>query len=348
LLSGEGIGRFERVTAHQMGGIGVQMRPLGQSGIQASAIGLGTWAVGGWMWGGSEEAECIRAIQASLDTGVNLVDTAPMYGYGRSEEIVGKAIRSRRDRVVLATKCGMVWWGTQGTHFFDKDETAIYRYLGPESICHEVEQSLKRLGVDHIDLYQTHWQDDTTPREDTMATLLDLKAQGKIRAIGVSNIQVSQLKEYQALGAVDSAQEQFSMLDRQIEGELLPHCRSTNVAMLAYSPLALGLLSGRIGPDRKFEGDDLRRGNPRFSAENLTKVAAMLEEMRPVADSRSLTLAQLVIAWTIAQPGLTHALVGARRPEHAAENAVPGDVVLSDDELAVINGAIERHRPGLA
>src|SRR5882724_5273624 len=189
-------------------------RPLGQSGIQASVIGLGTWAIGGWMWGGTDEAKAIRAIQVSLDAGITLIDTAPAYGLGLSETIVGKAVAGRRDKVVIATKCGLVWHVKRGDPFLDEKGKAIHRYLGSESIRYEVEQSLKRLNTDYIDLYQTHWQDVTTPIEETMKTLLDLKKQGKIRAIGVSNCAVEQLEAYRKIGPLDSAQEKYSMLDR--------------------------------------------------------------------------------------------------------------------------------------
>ncbi len=192
-------------------------RPVGQSGIQATVIGLGAWAIGGWSWGGTDEADSIAAIHAALDAGVTLVDTAPAYGLGRSEEIVGKALAGQRDQVVLSTKCGLVWHTQRGNHFFDEDGRPVHRYLGAESIRHEVEQSLKRLQTDYIDIYFTHWQDPTTPIEETMTALLKLKDEGKIRAIGVSNIEVGQLADYEIVGKLDAAQEQFSMIDRAIE-----------------------------------------------------------------------------------------------------------------------------------
>ncbi|MEC9468135.1 MAG: aldo/keto reductase, partial [Pseudomonadota bacterium] len=153
-------------------------REIGRSGIEASAIGLGTWAIGGWMWGGTDEAKSISAIQASIDEGISLIDTAPAYGQGLSEEIVGKAIAGRREKVVLATKCGLVWHTQKGNHFFDYDGKPVHRYLGKDAIVHEVEQSLKRLGTDHIDHYITHWQDPTTPIAETMEALETLKTQG--------------------------------------------------------------------------------------------------------------------------------------------------------------------------
>jgi methylglyoxal reductase len=321
----------------------MRYRPLGASGIETSVVGLGTWAMGGWKWGGTNEAEAIEAIRASINAGVTLIDTAPAYGMGLAEEIVGKAVAGRRDKVILASKCGLAWHTTAGEYFFHQQDKPVHRHLGPESIRYEVEQSLKRLGTDYIDLYQTHWQDSTTPIQDTMAALLDLKEEGKIRAIGVSNVNVEQLEEYWQVGPVDSDQERFNMLDRDAEAELLPYCRQKGMAMLAYSSLALGLLTGKIGPDRQFPGDDQRSENPRFSVENRRKVAAMLESFKPIAQSYGLTIAQLVIAWTVAQPGVTHALCGARNARQAVENAHAGDVNLTADELSAMDEAIQKH-----
>jgi aryl-alcohol dehydrogenase-like predicted oxidoreductase len=326
----------------------MQSRSLGQSGIQASAIGLGTWAIGGAWWGGTDEQDSISAIQAGIDAGITLVDTAPMYGQGLSEELVGRAIKERRDRVVLATKCGLIWWDTKGDHFFDRDGLTVHRYLGPESIQKEVEDSLRRLQTDVIDLYQTHWQETTTPIADTMAKLLELKDQGKIRAIGVSNVEVRHLDEYRAVGAVDSAQEKYSMLDRKLEDAVLPYCREHDIAILAYSPMELGLLSGKMTPGREFEGDDLRKDNPKFTDENINKVNVMLKEFEPIARDHDLTIAQLVNAWTFHQPGITHVLVGSRNPGQARENAKAGEAKLSPDELKTMSEIIDKHRPGLA
>jgi methylglyoxal reductase len=321
----------------------MQTRQIGSTGIEASAIGLGTWAIGGWMWGGTDEAASIAAIRAALDAGVSLVDTAPAYGMGRSEEIVGKAIAGRRDEVVLVTKCGLVWHTTGGRHFFDQDGTPVHRYLGPESIAHELDQSLRRLGTDHIDLYITHWQDPTTPIAETMGALEDLKRAGKIRAIGASNATPADVEAYLAAGTLDAIQEQFSMVHRDIEAELVPLCLRHGVSILSYSSLALGLLTGRIGPDRVFEGDDLRINDPRFSVENRRRVAAFAAEVQPVAAAHGATIAELVIAWTLRQPGITFALCGARNPDQARENARAGAIELDASDLARIDGAAARH-----
>ncbi|MHB1456183.1 MAG: aldo/keto reductase [Armatimonadota bacterium] len=326
----------------------MQYRKLGQSGMDASVIGLGTWAVGGWAWGGTDEQLAIEAIRSSIDTGINLIDTAPCYGLGCSEEIVGKAIKGCRDKVIIATKCGLVWHTDKGIPFFDEDGKPVHRYLGRESIMYEVEQSLERLCTDYIDLYQTHWQDSTTPIEETMSALMDLKDQGKIRAIGVSNALPAEMDQYRAVGPLDSDQELFSMLDRKMEAEVLPYCIKHNIAMLAYSPLGLGILTGKVGIDREFNKDDWRGNHPRYTHENRRKIAEMLAEIAPIASERNLSIAQLVIAWTIMQPGVTHTLCGARTSEHALENAVAGDVVLTDAELASITDTVNRHALGIA
>jgi methylglyoxal reductase len=316
------------------------MREIGASGVKASAVGLGTWAIGGWMWGGTDEAESISAIQASLDAGVTLIDTAPAYGLGRSEEIVGKALKGRRDQAVIATKCGLVWHTQKGRHFFDQDGKPVHRYLGRDAIFHEVEESLKRLGTDHIDLYITHWQDPTTEVSETMDALKDLKTAGKIRAIGASNLDAGDLKAYIAAGGLDAIQERFSMIDREIEKELLPLTTANGISTLSYSSLALGLLSGVIGPDRVFSGDDQRKDNPRFSTGNRRKVAGFAEAVRPVADQHRASVAQIVIAWTLSQPGVTFALCGARNPAQAKDNARAGEIRLSPEEHSTIDRAI--------
>jgi len=320
----------------------MRYRPLGQSSIQASVVGFGAWAIGGWMWGGADEREAVRAIRAALDSGITLIDTAPAYGLGLSEELVGEAIAGRREQVVLATKCGLVWHTGGGRFFFNQGGKPVHRYLGGDSIRYELEQSLKRLRTDYVDLYQTHWQDPTTPIEETMTALVDLKRQGKIRAIGVSNASVGDIRQYQRLGPVDTDQEKYSLLDRGHEAALLPNCREQGIAVLAYSPLANGLLTGKIGPERVFTGDDLRRNNPRFSVENRARIQGVLAQIQPIAKLHGLTLGQLVIAWTLAQPGLTHALVGARDPRQAVENAGASDAILSDEELAAVDAAFRQ------
>mgnify|MGYP000123049020 CR=1 FL=1 len=320
-----------------------QLRAMGGSDVLASAIGVGTWAMGGSMWGGSDERDSVAAIQASIDNGVSLIDTAPGYGLGLAEELVGRAIKGRGDEVVIATKCGLNWHHGRGNHFFDDLGRKVHRYLGRDGILHEIDESLRRLGTDHVDLYITHWQDPTTPIEETMTTLLDLKQVGKIRAIGISNASPEDLAAYLAIGPVDAIQERYSMLDREIERTLLPICRQNNIAALSYSSLSLGLLSGRIGPDRVFRGDDLRKDNPRFSRQNRERVSEFAAALAPLARARDASVAQIVIAWTIAQPGLTYALCGARDATQAVENARAGTIVLGAEDMALIDAAIAAH-----
>ncbi len=318
-------------------------REIGASGIEASVIGLGTWAIGGWMWGGTDEAKSIAAIQASVDAGVTLIDTAPAYGQGVAEDIVGKALKGRREQVVLATKCGLVWHTQKGNHFFDYDGKPVHRYLGKDAIIHEVEQSLTRLGTDYIDHYITHWQDPTTPIAETMEALETLKQQGKIRSIGASNTSVDEVKAYVAAGQLDAIQEEYSMVKRDIEGTLLPVCRENGVSVLSYSSLALGLLSGKIGPDREFTGDDQRKDNPRFSMANRQKVADLMQTIAPIAEAHGATLAQTVIAWTVQQPGITFSLCGARDAAQAVENAKAGQLRLTEAEIAEIDTQARAH-----
>ena len=322
----------------------MQMLPLGQSGIDASVVAFGAWAIGGWMWGGNDESDSIKAIHASIDAGANFIDTAAVYGKGVSEEIVGKAIEGRRDEVVLATKCGLRWDTKAGEfHFNDLEGDAIHKYLDPKSLEQELEDSLRRLKVDVIDLYQTHWQTETTPIEETMACLMKMKEAGKIRAIGVSNATPAEMDRYRAVGPLDTDQEKYSMLDRGMEAEQLPYCEQNNIAVLAYSPMAMGLLTGKIGPERVFSDTDIRSTRPRFSVDNRARVAAMLDEMKPIADQHDINFAQLSVAWAFHQPGLTHALVGARNAEQAAANAKAGSVKLSADDLATLNSILAKH-----
>lgn len=334
----------------------MRTRPLGQSGIEASVVAFGAWVTGGWMWGGASDEESIDAIHAAIDAGTNFIDTAPVYGFGVSEEVVGKAIRDRRDKVVLATKCALVTNPSVGTKHFtsnargfdDHGLVQVNRYAHPDSIKREIEGSLKRLQTDYIDLYQTHWQDPTTPIADTMGVLMELKQQGKIRAIGVSNASSADMDEYRKVGPLDSDQEKFSMLARDIERDQLPYSLEHDIAVLAYSPLAQGLLTGKLGPDRQFPPGDIRGIRPLYSVENRRRVAAMLAKMQPIADGHGVPITHVVIAWTLAQPGLTHVLCGARTVEQARENAAAGDLVLTDEELGVVNDAIDEYASAAA
>jgi aryl-alcohol dehydrogenase-like predicted oxidoreductase len=330
----------------------MQKRELGKSGIETSVVGFGAWAIGGWMWGGTDTSDALDAVAAAIDSGIDLIDTAPMYGFGRSEEIVGKAIAGKRDQVVLATKCGLHWseekWeeGKGELHFYTDEKGAtsdfekyyVYKYLRPEGIAREIEASLQRLKTDYIDLYQTHWQENTTPIEDTMAMLLKLKDQGKIRAIGVSNASVRQIEEYEKGGPVDVDQERFSLLDRKLEEEgYFEHCAKQGISILAYSPLVNGLLTGKMDPDRSFGEGDLRASNPRFSAENIRSVNSMLEQFGPIAEKHQATIAQLIIAWTFAKYEKMHVLCGGRKVRQVTENAEAGRIELARQEVETMD-----------
>jgi methylglyoxal reductase len=337
-----------QISGNFQGNLMMLYRKLGSSGLEVSAVGFGAWAIGGWMWGGTDESQALKAIHGALGRGINFIDTAPVYGFGLSEELIGRAIRDRREKVVLATKCGLIWDREEGEFYFHANdqgmsmrpaEKKIYKCLRPASIHLELEQSLKRLQTDWIDLYQTHWQDKTTPIEDTLAELQKMKQEGKIRAIGVCNCNRDQLQAYRE---IDSDQEKFSLLDRHLAvGGTLDYCREKNISVLAYSPLANGLLTGKIRPDRKYNPGDLRAANLRFRKENVEKVNAQLERIRSLAESHRATLAQLVIAWTIAQGGITVALCGARNAQQAEENAAAGDLTLSPSEIAEIGNLVK-------
>jgi methylglyoxal reductase len=328
----------------------MEYRKLGKSGIEASVVGFGSWAIGGWMWGGpAHEDEAVKAIHAAIDAGMNLIDTAPMYGFGASEKIVGKAISDRRNSVVLATKCGLIWHEERGDFHCFTDEKhpskegkfKISRCLAPDMIRYELEESLRRLKTDCIDLLQTHWQDSTTPIADTMGALVRLKEEGKIRAIGCCNADLGQLRQYNATGELDSDQELFSMLDRAPEQEILPYTSQHGLAFLAYSALGQGLLTGKIGPERMFNDGDQRNHKPRFSIQNRQRVHNMLKRLQPVADKHGASLGQIAIAWTVAQKGCTHALVGARTAHQVLENVGGGALKLDQEDLEIMAGALD-------
>ncbi|QQE13311.1 aldo/keto reductase [Planctomycetota bacterium] len=319
----------------------MRYRPLGNSGIQASVIGLGTWVTGGSpIWGEDpDDKESIRAIDAALDAGITLIDTAPIYGIGRSEEVVGRAIKGKRDQVVLATKCGLRWDDASGTfmgHMYGKD---VYRNTRPDSIKFEIEQSLQRLDTTHIDLYQVHWptvDHMTMPVTDTMATLMKLKDQGKIRSIGVSNVSVCELDQNLKSGDVIADQARYSILSQKQEQAVINECREKHIAFLAYQPLEQGLLTGKITRETKFADDDIRNNadwNPWFQPSVRDQVIDVLDAWDELTTKYDCTLAQLVLAWTVEQPGVTHALVGARNVQQAEANARGGEVILGDHDI---------------
>lgn len=321
----------------------MKYQKLGNTDIEASEIVLGTWVTGGSDWGGSDETESIQAIHAAIDNGVNFIDTAPIYGKGLSEEIVGRAIEGRRSELVIATKVGLRWDSEEGEFNFEApDGTRIFKNLKKDSIRYEVEQSLKRLKTDYIDLLQTHWPDATTEVSETMETLLELKKEGKVRAVGASNVSPDLLSQYLAIGPLDSIQEKYSMVDRELEADLFPMAQSNQVSVLAYSPLAMGLLTGKVGPERSFNSDDIRSWSPRFTVENRKKVADLLAQITPLCEKYSVSMAQLVIAWTRQQPWINHILCGARTPKQSEENLVGGNLEMESGDLDTIRTILNK------
>ena len=325
----------------------MKYRQLGNSDLQVSSVIFGAWAVGGWFWGPQDDEESIRTIHAALDAGITCIDTAPMYGMGHSEEVVGKAIKGRRDEVIVATKCGLRWdTPNEGTEYFtckmpDGSQHPVRRNLHKRAILEEAEHNLRRLGVECIDLYQCHWPDKSTPIAEMMDALVTLKDQGKIRAIGVSNFPPDLLAECMKHGPLASDQPPYSLLRRDAEKDVLPFCREHGVGVIVYSPLQQGLLTGKMTPGRELHEDDYRRGNKWFTPANRQRVLDALERIRPIAEAHGATFGQIAIAWTVAQPGVTAAIVGARTPEQARENARAGDIVLSSDELQQIRAVFE-------
>jgi len=325
----------------------MEKRALGKSALPVSPIAFGAWAIGGWMWGGADKKDAIRAIHACLDLGVTSLDTAPIYGFGRSEELVGEAIKGKRDSYEILTKCGMRWEGTKGEYFFTTNDNSgvqreIYTYSGRESIISECEDSLRRLGTDYIDLYQVHWPDGTTPIEEAMEAFRILLEQGKIRAAGVSNYSVEHMEKASTVVDLSSNQVPYSMVRRDIEQDVLPWCMDNNCGILAYSPLQRGLLTGKITPDYPFAPGDNRPETPHFKINNLIKTNKFLDKIKPLAEEKGATLSQLVIAWTLYQPGITVALVGARNEEQVMQNAGALDVQLSVDELDKIGRELDK------
>ncbi len=324
----------------------MRYRMLGRGDLRVPVISFGAWAVGGWLWGGPDDEAAVRAMQRGIDLGVTCIDTAPVYGMGHSERVVGRAIAGRRDQVIVATKCGLRWDAEDGQHYFDTTDNEgnprrIFRNLRPESVRHECEQSLERLGVETIDLYQCHWPDPTMPIDDTMEALLSLQHEGKIREIGVSNFTPDLMRGCMKKGRIASNQPKYNALERDIEKDVLPFCRVNDIGILAYSPLAQGLLTGKVGPDRVFPENDLRSNKAMFSPENRRRVLDMLETARPVAEKYDATFGQLFLAWTVAQPGVTTALAGARNEAQVEENAHAGDIRLSEEDIAAIRKLVE-------
>ena len=273
--------------------------------LRVSPVAIGTWAIGGWMWGGTDEAESVATIRAALDHGINVIDTAPVYGFGRSEEIVGKAIAEGRlrDRVVIATKVGLEW----------KDGN-VFRNASRGRIMREVEDSLRRLRTDYIDVYQVHWPDPLVPIEETAAAMQVLFKQGKIRAIGVSNFSLEQMQRFRSVAPLHVLQSPYNLFEREIETELLPYCRKNNIATFGYGALCRGLLSGRMRFDTAFAGDDLRRTDPKFQQPRFGQYLSAVRRLDQLAQEHfGKHVIELAVRWMLDQ-GITTALWGARHP----------------------------------
>jgi aryl-alcohol dehydrogenase-like predicted oxidoreductase len=318
----------------------MRKRNLGNTGLQLTAVGLGTWAMGGggwdYAWGPQDDNQSIGTIRRALDLGVNWIDTAPVYGLGHSEEVVGRAIEGRRREVIIATKCGRVW---------EEGDTGAYSRLKADSVRREVEGSLRRLQVEVIDLYQIHWPDPEEDIEEAWSTIADLVREGKVRYGGVSNFSVAQLKRVQPIHPVASLQPPYNMLRRGIEAELLPYCASNGIGVVAYSPMGAGVLTGRF--DRK-RAENLPQGDWRRSSEDhreprLSANLAFVEKVEPIARRNERSMAELAIAWVLRRPEVTAAIAGARRPEQIEETAKAADWALSDDEVAEIEKALHEH-----
>lgn len=326
----------------------MEFRKLGNTDLELSAITYGAFAIGGNMWGGNEKKDSIASVRASIDNGVTTLDTAPFYGFGLSEEMIGEAIKGYdRSKIQLLTKFGLVWDGSnqgKGEFFFDAEEAGktipVYKYASKTSVIKEVEDSLKRLQTDYIDLLQIHWPDATTPISETMEALEILLQQGKIRAAGVSNYSVEQVAEARQSLNIASNQIGYSMLNRGVENDLVPYALENDLGIIVYSPMERGLLTGKYFKDGKLKDNDHRNGY--FQQFDLEKVKTFLETITPIAEDKNATLSQLVLRWTSLQPAITLVLAGARNAEQAAANAKAMDINLTAEELAFINTELSK------
>ena len=320
----------------------MEYRTLGQSDIKVSELAFGAWAIGGWMWGGADSKDAIKAIETAIDHGMTTIDTAAVYGFGLSEELTGKATKGKRSKVQILTKFGLNWNEKKGEFFFASQdnsgkETDIYRYSSKEKVISDCDQSLKRLGTDYIDLYQIHWADPTTPVSETMEALEILVRQGKIRAGAVCNYSVDLMTEAEKTFMIASNQVPYSMVNRDIENDIVPHCIDNNIGILAYSPLQRGLLTGKIKKGHIFKDGDTRPGTIYYKEPNLSRILQLNKKLEEMANGLYVTLAQLVLNWTIQQPGITCALAGARNPTQVLDNVKAADFRLTGEEMNRIN-----------
>ncbi|MBN2764595.1 MAG: aldo/keto reductase [Bacteroidales bacterium] len=303
--------------------------------------------MGGWLWGGADKNLAVKAVEKAIDLGMTSIDTAPAYGFGQSEELIGSVIKSKRDKVQILTKYGLRWNIKKGEFFFDTKDNqgnsvAMYRSSGKESIIYECEQSLRRLKTDYIDLYQIHWHDKTTPARETMEAVKSLIDSGKVRYAGVSNYSAELLEEARRTISLCSDQVPYSMVNRAIETDLVPYCLKNKISILAYSPLQRGILTGKITPGYTFNAGDSRVDTLYYQPENIERINSFLSALKPLTEKRAITLSQLVINWTIQQPGIASALVGARSPQQVEENVKAVDFMLDAEELKFINKQISQ------
>jgi len=320
----------------------MRTRKLGWTDLNLTTIGLGTWAMGGgdwkWSWGPQNDAESIAAVSRAIELGINWIDTAPVYGLGHSEEVVGQALKKLAQKPIVATKCSLLW---------DKDKN-VSNNLKKASVQAEVEASLKRLGVDVIDLYQIHWPNPDQDIEEGWSAIADQVKAGKIRYAGVCNFSVEQIKRVQPIHPVASLQPPYSMLVRGVEQELLDYCAANKIGVVVYSPMQKGLLTGkfkaRVGA---LAADDHRLNDPDFSEPRLSAHLDLVEGLRPIAAKSGKTVAHLAIAWVLRRPEVTAAIVGARRPSQIEETAAGGDWVLSADDVKAIDALLDKHQRAL-
>jgi aryl-alcohol dehydrogenase-like predicted oxidoreductase len=314
------------------------------SDVEISPITYGAFAIGGWFWGGASKSDGIEAIETAIDQGITSIDTAPIYGMGRSEAIVGEAIRHQRGNVQILTKFGMRWDLEKGDFFIDSQDNdgnpvKIYKYNGKESIIEECEASLKRLNTDYIDLYQMHWPESVTPIDEVFEALSELKKSGKIRAAGLCNSNI-ELLQADSDGILSTNQVAYSMLNRNIENELVPYCVEAEIGILSHTILHKGLLTGKIRPGHQFGEGDHRAKNPMFKPDNHQKIVTFLDSLNPIARKWDCTLSQLVINWTMQQTGITSVLVGARDKQQMKDNAQALNFMLDEADLLIINSLL--------
>jgi aryl-alcohol dehydrogenase-like predicted oxidoreductase len=323
----------------------MEKRKLGNSDIEVSVLAFGAWAIGGWMWGGADSKDAVKAMETAIGNGMTTIDTASVYGFGLSEELVGKAIKGKRANVQVLTKFGMSWKGTKGEYFFDSKDNGgntvkIYKHSSKEKVIEDCDSSLKRLNTDYIDLFQIHWPDSTTPASETMEALDILIGKGKIRAGGVCNYSAQLVREAASVFQLASNQVPYSMVNRKIEEEVVPLCIEKKIGILAYSPMQRGLLTGKIQSGHLFNDGDTRPSTPYYKEPNLSKILTIVEKIRPVAENHNATIAQVVLNWTMNRPGITCVLAGARNPEQVLDNAGALSFKLLVEETALIDSMI--------